>query len=146
MPTWLGYPTAEETAAAEAKKLDAAIKNGTAGRITNDPAEQRGVVEYRRKKAAAEKARENEKAVLEARRSDAKNFHLQQELIEPQMGPHAAPPSNLGSRDRDSVVAVRNKMESAMPYRGELGLFKSRKPKDNLDRVLEETKVARAQF
>jgi hypothetical protein len=150
MPTWLGYPTAEEIAAEKAAKetvaLDAAIKNGTAGRVVKDPEDHKRVMEFRKMQAENKKKFDAEKAVLQERREAARNFQLQQILDEPSkrnIGQQAEAP-HLSSRD-DVKAAVRKKMESAMPYKGELGLF--RKPKEKeLDFMLENTKNIRKPF
>lgn len=120
--------------------LDAAIKDGTAGRIAKDPEDQKRVTEFRRTQAENKKEFDAKKAVLQERKEGARNFQLQQILDEPSKGNmnQEAKSPHLGSRD-DVKAEIRKKMESAMPYRGELGLF--RKPKEkNPDFTLASTR------
>ena len=142
---WFG-PTAEEIRAKEAREaaeLETAVKNGTAGRVVNDPAEQKAVREFRKKQAELEKQRKLTVATLEARRKLADEFQRQQEIQEKSVFQfnHKQPPKNLGAHDRPEVIAVKNKMKAALPYRGELGLF--RNSKNENEAVLVETRVER---
>lgn len=136
MPTWLGYATAEELAAEAAKKaeklvkdaeeLDKAIKDGTAGRVVNDPDDQKRVNQYRREQAALKKQREADVAKMKEVLAAAKNFHSAQQFEQSGQVSLKQPPKGLGSHDCPEVKAVRQKMESAKrnwPYKGTLRLF-----------------------
>ncbi len=92
---WLESQSAFEARKAEQAKKDAesfeaSLKNGTAGRVVNDPADQIAVVKYRKEQAAKEKARQAEVEVLNARKEMAKEFQRHQELdtkTQPTFGP-----------------------------------------------------------
>lgn len=137
MREWLfGKPKNPEV---EEQLLAVSVQNGTAGRVVNDPDEQRRVREYRKQEAVLAEARRAEKKVLEKRREDAKTFEYMQFVQEiSKRFDQKDPPKGLGSRERPEVVAVHEKMQSAPPYKGELGLFKSRRPKTP-DAVLADT-------
>ena len=151
MPTWYGYPTeaelAEKKAKEEARKtaeFEASVKDGTVGRVVNDAEEQRKTREYRAKQAEIRKNQEQANKELEARRNAAKEFGLLQQLEEPSsaaLSNAKKPPSQLGSRDRDKVLAVREKMQSAASYKGVLGLFK--KSENPIEKTLAETRNVR---
>lgn len=92
---WLESQSAFEARRAEQVKKDAegfeaSLKDGTAGRVVNDRADQIAVVKYRQEQAKLRKEREEQVAVLNARREMAKEFQRHQELdakTQPKFGP-----------------------------------------------------------
>ena len=74
----------EDRKVAEEKKaqdaFDASIKDGTIGRVINDPEEQRRVAKYRQEQAQLRKQQTEETAKLNVRRQMAKDFQHRQEL------------------------------------------------------------------
>ena len=135
MPTltkgWLESQAAFEARnAAEAKKeqdaLDASVKNGTAGRIVNDPEDQKRVAKYRQEQARLRKEKEAEAAVLNARRQSAKDFQYQQEL-----------------ESSKTQVKLEDKKLPAVAQRLSLWKPKRHQPVDAATQTLEATRLMR---
>lgn len=118
----------ESQAAFEARKaaaLDAGIKDGTAGRVINDRADQIAVVKYRQEQAAKQKAKQAEVDVLNTRREMAKEFQRHQE-VEAKTQPAFAP---------EKMSAVQKRLSMWQPKRF--------RPVDAATQTLEDTRPLR---